>query len=99
MLFRSITDKIDKLLQIQVDAIKNIKIDKITVWDNGANGANGETSTAGFMKGLFGMLPPMEELFKQAGSELPSIMQGAGTKAANEKNSDEFTDVEEKTEK
>jgi len=91
-----ITDKIDKLLQIQVEAIKNIKIDKITVWDNGANGANGgETSTAGFMKGLFGMLPPMEDLFKQAGSELPALLQGAGTKAANEKNSEEFTDVKE----
>lgn len=93
-----ITDKLPELLAIQVEAIKNVKIDKITVWDNGSNGGgDGETSTAGFVKGLFGMLPPMEDLFKQAGTELPALMQGAGTKAANVKNADGFADVEETT--
>lgn len=87
-----IADKIDRLLEIQVEAIKNIKIDKITVWDNGGTGnGDGTTSTGNFMKGLFGMLPPMQELFKQAGSEIPAIFQGAGTKAQ----ASEFTDVEE----
>lgn len=80
-----IADKFDRLLEIQVEAIKNIKIDKVTVWDNGSND-NGSTSTGNFMKGLFGMLPPMTELFKQAGSEIPAVFQGSAQKAEAEKN-------------
>lgn len=30
-----IADKLEDLMRIQVDAIKNIKIDKVTVWDSG----------------------------------------------------------------
>jgi len=78
-----IADKFDKLLQIQVDAIKNVKFDKITVWDNGGNG-DGKTSTGNFAQGLLGMLPPMGDLFKQVGSEMPDFLQGAGEKVAKE---------------
>jgi len=31
-------EKLPELVKTQVDAVKNIKIDKITVWDSGANG-------------------------------------------------------------
>ena len=44
-------DKLEELISIQVEAIKNIKIDKITVWDTGA-GADGKGSTANFLSGL-----------------------------------------------
>lgn len=68
-----IADKLQDLMTIQVEAIKNIKIDKITVWDNGT-GTDGKGSTANFLSGLMASVPPMNELFKQAGMELPSLL-------------------------
>jgi len=68
-----IADKLPELVKTQVDAIKNIKIDKVTVWENG-NGKDGKTSTANFMQGMMGSIPPMEELFKMAGMELPTYL-------------------------
>lgn len=69
-----IADKLEDLTRIQVDAIKNIKIDKVTVWDS--NGANdqGKTATANFLSGMMKSIPPMNELFQQAGMELPSYL-------------------------
>ena len=34
-------EKVDAMVQAQVEAVKNLKIDKITVWDSG-NGADGK---------------------------------------------------------
>ncbi len=68
-----IADKMEELMRIQVDAIKNIKIDKITVWDNGT-GADGKNSTADFISGIMKSIPPMNELFKQAGMDLPNYL-------------------------
>ena len=59
-------------MAIQVEAIKNIKIDKVTVWDSGTG--DGKTSTANFLSGMMKAIPPMAELFKQAGMELPSFL-------------------------
>ena len=64
----------EQLLQIQVEAIKNIKIDKVTVWDSGSGGAGGKTSTAGFLSGLMKSVPPLEELFGMAGLSLPEYL-------------------------
>lgn len=68
-----IADKLEDLVAIQVEAIKNIKIDKVTVWDNGAGG-DGQTSTAGFLSGMMKSVPPLNELFRQAGMELPDFL-------------------------
>ena len=68
-----VADKLQDLMQIQVDAIKNIKIDKVTVWDSG-NAENGGSSTANFLAGMMKSIPPMSELFKQAGMELPEYL-------------------------
>ena len=68
-----IADKLEQLVQMQVDAIKNIKIDKVTVWDSMGNG-NGTPATANFLSGMLKSIPPMNDLFKQAGMELPSIL-------------------------
>src|SRR5688500_6591540 len=46
-----IADKLPELVKLQTEAIKNIKIDKITVWDGGQN-ADGKGSTANFVSGL-----------------------------------------------
>ncbi len=72
-----IADKLPELIKTQVEAIKNIKIDKVTVWDSGSN--NGNSSTANFMKGMMGAIPPLDELFKQAGLQLPDYLKGKET--------------------
>ena len=69
-----LADKMEELLKIQVEAIKNIKIDKVTVWDNGANGQNGKTATAGFVSGMMKSIPPLGELFDMAGMKLPEYL-------------------------
>ncbi len=66
-------EQLPTLVAEQVKAIQNLKIDKITVWENGAEG-NGATSTAGFLRGMIGALPPLHDLAKQAGVELPAAL-------------------------
>lgn len=67
-----IADKIESLLSTQVEAIKNIKIDKVTVWDGGAD--NGSSSTANFLSGMMKSVPPMQDIFNMAGLSLPSYL-------------------------
>ena len=68
-----LADKMEELMRIQVDAVKNIKIDKVTVWDGG-EGRDGKTATAGFVSGLMKSIPPMNEMFDMAGMELPKFL-------------------------
>lgn len=68
-----LTDKMEQLVATQVEAIKNLKIDKITVWDNGGNG-DGKTSTANFLSGMLKSLPPLEEMYNMAGLKMPQIV-------------------------
>ena len=75
-----IADKLEQLMQIQTDAIKNIKIDKVTVWDSGS-GADGKSSTANFISGMMKSVPPLNEVFKQAGMELPTFLGTEKTEA------------------
>lgn len=89
-----IADKMEQLMRIQVDAIKNIKIDKITVWDGGSNGAEGKNSTADFISGLFKAVPPMNELFNQAGMKLPEYLGKDLEEMANRTTETTGTDVE-----
>lgn len=70
-------EKLPELVRTQVEAVKNIKIDKITVWDSGANiGENGQGSTANFVSGLMKTVPPLNDLFNMAGLNLPSYLKG-----------------------
>jgi len=72
-----IADKLEDLVKIQAEAIQNIKIDKITVWDgNGGGNADGKTSTANFISGLYQSVPPLQDIFRMAGMELPDYMKG-----------------------
>ena len=84
-----VADKLEELMRIQVDAVKNIKIDKVTVWDSGANG-DGKSSTANFISGMMKAVPPLNEVFKQAGMELPSFL---GTENAEEASKDNTTET------
>ena len=68
-----IADKLEEIVAEQVKAISGVKIDKVTVWDNGQN-ADGKTATAGFLSGLLKILPPLEELYNMAGLSLPKAV-------------------------
>ena len=78
-----ITDKLPELVKTQVEAVKGINIDKVTVWDGG-NGTNGKTATANFVSGLMQSVPPLQDLFKMAGMELPSYLKGEEKPAESE---------------
>lgn len=69
-----LANNMEELMKIQVEVIKNIKIDKVTVWDGGSNGENGKTATADFISGIMKAIPPMGEMFNQAGMELPKFL-------------------------
>lgn len=68
-----LADKMETLMRIQVDAIKNVKIDKVTVWDGGP-GQDGKSATAGFVSGLMKSIPPLNEMFDMAGMKLPEYL-------------------------
>lgn len=86
-------EKLPELVKTQVEAVKNIKIDKITVWDSGNNGGE-NSSTANFVSGMMKTVPPLNDLFNMAGLNLPSYLKGAD-QASDESNS---TDPEAPTE-
>ena len=69
-----LANNMEELMKIQVEAIMNIKIDKVTVWDGGSKGENGKTATADFISGIMKAVPPMGEMFNQAGMELPKFL-------------------------
>ena len=68
-----LVDKIEDLVRIQVDAIKNLQIDKITVWDS-MSGEGGSPTTANFLSGMMKSIPPLNETFKMAGVKLPEFL-------------------------
>jgi flotillin len=75
-------EKLPELVKTQVEAVKNIKIDKITVWDSG-NNADGNGSTANFVSGMMKTVPPLNDLFNMAGLNLPTYLKGDDKAAEN----------------
>lgn len=70
-----ITDKLENLIKVQVEAIKNIKIDKVTVWDSLGGGANKDgTSTSNFISNMMKSVPPLTEMYKMVGMEIPEFL-------------------------
>ncbi len=68
-----VTEQLPKLVEEQVKAISNLKIDSVTVWESGSN-SGGKTNTADFLSGLVGSLPPLHELAKNVGIKLPEYL-------------------------
>jgi flotillin len=89
-----LADKMEELMKIQVDAINGIKIDKVTVWDS-MGGKDGSPATANFLSGMLKSIPPMNEMFKMAGMELPGYLGKDTEKAAQ---TDEANTAETETE-
>ncbi|MCL4274708.1 MAG: hypothetical protein KJZ77_12625 [Anaerolineales bacterium] len=65
-------EKLEELVARQVEAISNLKIDKITVWDSGGNGDG--SSTSNFISNLFKSLPPLQDISDMAGVQLPEYL-------------------------
>ena len=57
----------------QVEAVKNLNIDKITVWDSG-NAEKGGSSTANFLSSMIRALPPLHDVAEMAGLDLPDYL-------------------------
>ncbi len=66
-------EKIEEIVNMQVEAVKNLKIDKITVWDSGGDNKNG-TTTANFLSGFVKSLPPLHDIAEMAGLDLPKYL-------------------------
>ena len=81
-----IADKLPELVRTQAEAIKNIKIDKITVWENG-NSKDGKTSTSNFISGMYKSVPPLQEMFNMAGMQLPEYLKGKDAESKEVENS------------
>jgi flotillin len=78
-----IADRLPDIVKTQVEAIKNLKIDKITVWDSMNSGSDGKTPTsANFLSGMMKSIPPLDDIFKMAGMELPSYLKGDNKEVA-----------------
>ena len=84
-------EKLPELVKTQVEAVKGINIDKVTVWDSGAS-TDGKGSTANFVSGLMKAVPPLQDLFDQAGMALPTYLG----KKAEEQKEEEKTEEETK---
>ena len=65
-------EKLEEIVSLQVEAIRNIKIDKITVWDS-SHGDN-NSSTANFASSLIKSIPPLQDVASMAGIELPKYL-------------------------
>jgi flotillin len=81
-----LVEKLDEIVKLQAEAIKNIKIDKITVWENGGNGKGG-SSTANFISGMVKSLPPLHDIAAMSGINLPEYL-GQFDGARKDKSSD-----------
>lgn len=74
-----IADKLPELVKTQAEAIKNIKIDKVTVWENGGS-KDGKSSTSNFISGMYKAVPPLQDMFNMAGMDLPEYLKGKDKK-------------------
>ncbi|AGI38899.1 flotillin [Thermoclostridium stercorarium subsp. thermolacticum DSM 2910] len=90
-----IADKLEELIKVQVEAIKGIKIDKVTVWDS--MGKDGTPATANFLSGMLKSIPPMSEIFKMAGMKLPEFFGQELQQEEKSNNSAEGENTEKET--
>ncbi len=63
-------EKLVEVANLQTQAIQNLPIEKIFVWDGGGEGGG----MSGLGQRIMGALPPMHELAKQVGLDLPEFL-------------------------
>jgi len=79
-------EKLETMVSLQTEAIKNIKIDKITVWDSGNQGDNQKSTTSNFLSQFVKSLPPLHDVAGMAGLKMPDYL---GTVKSARKTSEE----------
>jgi flotillin len=67
-------EKLETMVSLQTEAIKNIKIDKITVWDSGNQGENQKSTTSNFLSQFVKSLPPLHDVANMAGLKMPEYL-------------------------
>jgi flotillin len=68
-------EKLEEIVKLQVEAIKNIKIDKVTVWDSGNGGDSSKgSSTSNFISQFAKSLPAIHDVAAMAGLEMPQYL-------------------------
>ena len=65
-----VIEKLVEVAGVQAQAIKDLPLDKIMIWDSGS----GEGGLANLGSRIVGVLPPMHELAKMAGLDLPEFL-------------------------
>lgn len=85
-------EKLQDLVRLQTEAVKNLPLEKVVVWDAGGNSEGG---MAGLGKRFMGVIPPMHELAKLAGLELPEFL-GRAVPESEDGKGNESKDTEEK---
>ena len=75
------TDKVEDIVKAQVEAIKGVNIDKITVWDS-MSGQDGASTTSNFLSSMIKSVPPMKDVYNMVGLDVPVIKDKAETKEA-----------------
>jgi flotillin len=69
-------EKLQEVARIQAQAIQDLPIDKIFVWDTGGE----NQGMSGLGQRLMGALPPMHEIAKQIGLDLPEYLGKTASK-------------------
>jgi flotillin len=67
-----VADQLPAMIDSQMKGISNLKIDKVIVWGGGEDGAKGGISR--LLKDLITGLPPVTDLARAAGIELPPVL-------------------------
>jgi flotillin len=74
-------EKLIDVAHVQAQAVQDLPIEKVVIWDGGGDG-NG---LGGLGKKIMGALPPMHELAKQVGLDLPDFLGRIAKSAQPEK--------------
>jgi len=65
-----VVERLVEVANVQAEAIKNLPLDKVIVWDSGS----GDGGLSNLGKRVIGALPPMHDLARMAGLELPDYL-------------------------
>ncbi len=85
-------DKLTDLAEIQTGAIKDLEIDKVVVYDSG----NGQ-GVSNFVKGLYGMMPQLNDFLSQSGMSLPESLVNLQEDKAAKSNGHEPNQLDQTT--
>ncbi len=88
-----IIERLTEVANIQAKAISNLPIDKVMVWDSG----NGESGMSNLGQRLMGAIPPMHDLARLAGLELPEFLGKMNGEQASEENGKSDTSEDAQT--